>query len=208
MSFSTRYAEKLEDAALSPGQLNLGKLAAYIRRSSGCRRPFIGPDRFTPEVFAEINRRIIKTRSYFLSKMGTIDTCVGVEIEFYYLNLLAKYQYCPLGFDTEAESAKKYGRYGNLTRPRSLMDWHTLLDFLSEKIFYWSKQHRVNVAQIESMVRIWFIIRRRFKIQREICSLQHAYYLRDSQLDTERRKPGSRSRIRRIVRRSGRDPAV
>lgn len=197
-----------EQNVINPGLLRLDTTTAYIRGDSNYYKPFPGPEWFTPARMAEINKRICRIRACMIVRVGSADVETAMEIEHYYLHLLAKYQFTSFGGEIGPDPQRVSKRHPARRRPRSLKDWHKLLDFLSDRMFYWAKQHRVNVAHIEAMTRIWLLIRHAHKNQNEFRSLQHANDLRNSRSNSTGRKPGSRCGTRRSIRRAGSHPTV
>lgn len=186
-----------ERNCVNPGFLRLDNLTAYIRGDSKYYKPFPGPDWFTPSRMAEIHKRMAKVWTFMVAKVGTRDTETAMEIEKYYLHLLSRYQFLPFGGEIGPDPQRVSKHHKAVVRARSIRDWHKLLDFLSDRMFYWARQHRVNIAQVEAMLRIWLLIRYYHRNRTEIGSLHHANDMRHSRINGQGRKPGSRSSNRR-----------
>ena len=181
---------------VSPHLLRLDNLTSYVRGDSNYYKPFPGPKWFTPDRMAVIHEKIRKVRYFMVAKVGYLDTDTAMEVERYYLSLLAKYQFLSFGGEIGPDENNLSKRHKSVVRARSIRDWHKLLDFLSDRMFYWAKQHRVNVAQVEAMLRIWLLIRFHYKIG----SLSYANDMRHSRSIGQGRKPGARSSARRSSR--------
>jgi hypothetical protein len=145
-----------ERNAIDTRHLRLDKLTAYIRGDTDYK-PFPGPAWFTPARMTEIHKRVCRTRACMTAQIGSADAGLAMEIERYYLHLLARYQFLAFGGEIGVEKLSK--GYKTVVRARSIRDWHKLLGFLSDRMFYWARQHRVNVAQVEAMTRVWLLIR-------------------------------------------------
>ena len=146
-----------ERNAIDPRHLRLDMLTANIRGDTDYYKPFPGPAWFSTARMAEIHKRVCRVRACMIVRVGSADTDTAMEIERYYLHLLARYQFLAFGGEIGVEKPSKV--YKTVVRARSIRDWHKLLDFLSDRMFYWARQHRVNVAQVEAMTRIWLLIR-------------------------------------------------
>lgn len=182
---------------VDPRLLRLENLTTYIRGDSNHYEPFPGPKWYTPARMAVIHEKIRRARSFSVAKVGNIDADTAMEIERYYLSLLAKYQF--LAFGGEIGVGKTSKAHKTVVRARSIRDWHKLLDFLSDRMFYWSKQYRVSIAQVEAMLRVWLLIRYHHKNRDESSSLQYANNMRPTRTLRQRRKSGARSRSRRGI---------
>ena len=196
--------ERNERNEVSPKLLQLDRLAAYIRGDSDFYRPFPGPAWFTPSRMAVIHDKIRRVRGFMVAKVVSLDT--AMEIERYYLSLLSRYQYTSWGGDIGVDYADR--RTKDVSTPLSLQDWHKMLDFLSDRMFYWSRQHRVGVSQVEAMLRVWLLVRLYHKIRLESRSVRHAHNMRTTRSIGQGRKPGARSRKRRSSRSQRRGSAV
>jgi len=182
-----------------PRLLRLDNLATYIRGDSNYYKPFPGPQWFTPARMAVIHEKVRWAWSYSVGKSGNIDAVTAMEVERYYLSFLAKYQYLAFGGEIGPDPQRVSKSYKTVVRARSLRDWHKLLDFLSDRMFYWAKQYRVSIAQVESMLRVWLLIRYHHKNRDESSSLQYANNMRPTRTVRQRRKSGARSRSRRGI---------
>lgn len=185
---------------ISPLLLRLDALTSYIRGDSNYYKPFPGPKWFTSARMAVIHDKIRRVRAFSVAKVGSLDTETAMEIERYYLSLLAKYQFLAFGGEIGPDMNRLSKSYKTVVRARSIRDWHKLLDFLSDRMFYWAKQHRVNIAQVEAMLRVWLLVRFHHKNRDESRSLQHANDMRHSRSIGQGRKPGARSSTRRSPR--------
>lgn len=142
---------------VDPRLLRLENLTTYIRGDSDHYNPFPGSQWYTPARMAVIHEKIRRARSFSVAKVGNIDSDAAMEIERYYLSLLARYQYLAFGGEIGVGQTSK--AHKTVVRARSLRDWHKLLDFLSDRMFYWARQRRITIAQVESMLRVWLLIR-------------------------------------------------
>lgn len=182
---------------VSPLLLRLDNLTAYIRGDSSYYKPFPGREWFTPSRMSVIHSKMLRVHRCVLAKATTLDAKTSMDAEVYYLALLAKYQFEGWGGDIGPVGLNQSRR--PVRRPRHLTDWYTLLDFLTDRMFYWSKQHRINVVQIEAMMRVWLVVRYHHRKLREIGSLPYANNMCPPRSVSKRRKPDSRRSSRRSV---------
>lgn len=190
-------ADFSERTKVNPGFMRLDALAAYIRGDSAYYKPFPGPEWFTPSRMAVIHAKIVKARAYMVAQVGKMSAPEAAEVERYYLGFLAVYQHGSFGGEIGPDEFRLSKHHPAPKKPRSLRDWHKLLDFLSDRVFYWAKQHRVTVGQIEAMTRVWLLIRF-YNLNREKSrSIHHANDMRNSRSNTTGRKPSSRRGHRR-----------
>ena len=183
---------------IDPRLLRLENLATYIRGGT-LYKPFPGPQWYTPSRVAVIHAKIRQARSFTVAKVGTVDTDSAMEIERYYLSLLARYQFLAFGGEIGPDMERLSKSYKTVVRARSIRDWHKLLDFLSDRMFYWGKQRRMNIAQVEAMLRVWLLIKFHHKNRDESSSLHYANNMRPTRTVRQRRKSGARSRSRRGI---------
>jgi hypothetical protein len=187
---------------INPRLLRLDNVTSYLRGDSNYYIPFPGPEWFTPSRIAAIHKKIHRiwdfaTNYFSAHHLGSADD--KMEIEVYYLHLIARYQFLQFGGDIGPDPQRVSKLHRQVRRPRPLNDWHWMLDFLSDRMFYWAKQHRMSAAQVEAMYRFWLLIRYRHKNRNENRSLQHANDMCPSRIDRQGRKPGARRRNRRSI---------
>lgn len=194
-----------EENLVRTSLLRLYRLAAFVRGDSGFYKPFPGPKWFNAERMAEINRHILNIRSY-AARRPCMETQKAIEV--YYLHLLAKYQYEAFGGGIGPDEQNMSKRQPKPRKPRSLKSWYKLLDYMSDMVFWWSKEKWLSVAQIESLTRIWLLVYFYHRLPVVSGSLQYANNVRNTLSHSSGRKPGSRCRARRTVRRSRRPATV
>ena len=155
---------------ISPHLLRLDNVTSYVRGDSNYYIPFPGSEWFTPSRMAVIHKKIHRiwdfaTNYFSAHHLGSADD--DTEIEVYYLHLIARYQFLQFGGDIGPDPMRTSKLHKPVRRPRPLCDWHRMLDFLSDRMFYWAKQHRMSAAQVEAMYRFWLLIRYQHKNRKE-----------------------------------------
>ena len=195
-----------DDNQVSPLLLRLDNITSYIRGNSNYYKPFPDAAWFTPARMAVIHEKIRRAVQFAVAKIGRVDTDTRIEVERYYLSFLSKYQYTAWGGDIGVDYHERPKK--DVSKSLSLQDWHKMLDYLSDRMFYWAKQHRIGLSQVESLMRVWLLVRCYHKNSDKSRSLQHANNMRITRSLGQGRKPGARSRNRRSSRSQGRDSAV